>query len=814
MRQKLAFRTFLMSATMMCGMSGQSAFAQGSTATEETKPISSADVDTIIVTASRRETSIQESTINIQAVSSEDLNRNSIKNIADLASFTPGMSVPDTGPRSSGQIILRGLNADSLRSDGTDFSSALAVYLGETPLYQDLKFIDIARVETLLGPQGTLYGRGTLAGAIRYIPNRPNANKIDFGMRASGYTVSRSDGFGYTGEAFVNIPIIEDKIALRSVAGYYYDPGFIDYPYLVKQPGVSLPQPGTGFNLGTPTQIEANLFRQKDVNFEKTFTTRNSIGFFPTEWLAVYANYALQRTKTDGAQANGAGIFGSGQYEGPWRYLEPSDRKSELYSVEVEADLGSFAKLVTSTAWSEQNIHQVLDASDVLIDLNFGYELFPAFSAYSDSTRNRKQFNVEGRLVSAHDGPVSWTIGGFYNKTKENRDYVEIIPEYSKYLNIIRPDNIEYASTIFTKDKELAIFGELTWYITPKFQITGGGRYYDSSADLVGGTTLPMLSTLKFIKTGGARGYPDPQIIFNKNTGATKADGSVWKINTSYQLDDEILIYFTYSTGYRIGGVNRVAPCVLPLNPAVQNTCGLPNELAFQPDTVKNKELGIRSTLLDGRLVSNLALYDIDWDGIQLAGLTQNGSLGVTVNGGKAVSRGVEWNFTFKPTANLRIQGSYNYSDAHLTEDVPKLLQIRSASGRAAYEDVFAGDRLPGSADHSGTIGATYTKPLVNGANLIVNWTTSYTGEVVTRVGARGFGSTLPDYSTSRASISYGPDNWSVALYATNIFNKYAVTSVGRDTSRTIISNGVASRWYSQNVLSPRKLGVKLSYNF
>ncbi len=810
-----------MSATAMCGLAGQNAFAQVDPATESADAMPALDeasgerkLDTITVTGSRREASIQDSTINIQAISSEDLELYSIEDIADLASFTPGMSVPDTGPRSSGQIILRGLNADSLRSDGTDFSSALAVYLGETPLYQDLKFIDIARVETLLGPQGTLYGRGTLAGAIRYIPNRPNADEFDFGVRASAYGVSESEGTGYTGEGFVNLPLVSGKLAFRSVIGYYDDPGFIDYPYLVRQPGVSRPQSGVGFDLGTPQQIEANLFRAKDVNFEETFTARNSIGFFPTDWLSVYATYAHQRTKTDGAQANGAGIFGSGNYEGPWRSLEPSDRKSDLFSIEVESAIGSFAKLVTSTAWSEQKINQQLDATDVLLDLDFGYELFPAFTAYSDSRRKREQFNAEARLVSDHEGPISWVVGGFYNQTKENRNYDEILPGISGFYGVNRPDDLEFVSRIFTDDDESAVFGEVSWQITPKFQITGGGRYYEYNAFLKGGTGLPLLSTRQFVRTGGARGYAYPEVRINSREGETSSDGFVWKANASYEFTDDLLAYFTFSEGYRIGGVNRVVPCVLPLNPAVQNTCGLPNELTFEPDTVQNKELGIRATLLDGKLVSNLALYHLDWDGIQLAGLTANGSLGITVNGGTAVSQGLEWNFNFMPTDQLSIQGSYNYLDAHLTEDVPALLQFRRPGGGAAYASAFDGDRLPGSPENSGTIGVTYDKPLESGAELTMNWTTAYVGEVVTRVGARGFGEVLPDYTTSRASIGYGKDDWRVTLYATNIFDKYAVTSVGRDRSRTFINDGVASRWFSQNVLTPRKVGVRLSYNF
>lgn len=770
--------------------------------------------DVIVVTGSRRVSTVQESTINIQAMSSGDLQALGVDDVKKMAAFTPGMAMPDMGPRSTGQVILRGLNADSLRSDGVDFNGSLAIYLGETPLYQDLKFIDIARVETLLGPQGTLYGQGTLAGAIRYIPNRPNPGDFEVGGRVALNTLAHSNGVGYSVEGFINLPIVRDKIALRSATGYYDDPGFIDYPYLVKTPGVSLPQPGTGYNLGTAQQISDNLYRAKDANFAKVFTTRNTLGLYPADWLSVYATYAHQETKTDGVQANGAGIFGSGKYEAPWRYLEPSNRSSDLYSVEVDADLGDIAKLVTAAAWSRQDIVQTNDATDVLLDLDYDYELFPAFTAYADIERHRKQFNTEARLVSTHGGPISWVIGGFHNTTRETRTYEEILPGMSGYLNIDRPDEIEYAYYIKTRDRERAVFGEVSAQLTPAFQVTAGGRYYDYSSYLDGGTALPLLATLQYTRTNGARGYPYPNIQYRSRADTTKSNGFVWKANASYTFSNDLLVYATVSKGYRIGGVNRVAPCVLPLDPGVQNACGLPNELNYAPDIVYNKEIGVRATLADGAIVSNLAIYHISWDQIQLAGLTANGSLGITVNGGKAVSQGIEWNVVVKPVDNLVIRGSYNYLDAHLTQDVPSLLQYRAANGRAAYADVYDGDRLPGSPQHSGAIGVTYTVPMQRDDSLELNWTTQYVGNVLSRVGGRGFGERMPAYSVSQASVAYLFGDWRVSLFATNIFDKYAVTSIGRDRSRTFINDGVASRWFSQNVLTPRKVGLSVAYRY
>jgi len=140
----------------------------------------------IVVTATRRATTLMETPVNISVVSSEDLERNRIDDVRDLADFTPGLTISDTGPGSTGSIVLRGLNASGVGDGGANYDDALGVYLGEVPLYYDFKLIDIERVETLLGPQGTLYGLGTLAGAIRYIPNRPNASDIEGEVHGRG----------------------------------------------------------------------------------------------------------------------------------------------------------------------------------------------------------------------------------------------------------------------------------------------------------------------------------------------------------------------------------------------------------------------------------------------------------------------------------------------------------------------------------------------------------------------------------------------------------------------------------------------------
>ena len=302
----------------------------------------------IVVTATRRSTTIQDTPINISAIGSAELTAQRIDDVRDIADFTPGLTISDTGPRSTGAIVMRGLAASDTGSDGSNNDNAMGVYLGEVPLYYDFKLIDLERVEVLLGPQGTLYGLGTLAGAIRYIPVRPNVTEIEGDVHGRAFLKDHSGKVGYQADAVINLPLVTDHIAFRSATGYYYDPGFIDYPLVLQQPGVSLPQAGgTTGSLGNA--YEQNLRTVKDVNFEKTFTSRNQLMFQTTPDLKAIFTYAYQQTKTDGSQSNSAGVLGTGKYESGSRYVEPAERHAHLLSLTL---ISAFLSLVRATAAS------------------------------------------------------------------------------------------------------------------------------------------------------------------------------------------------------------------------------------------------------------------------------------------------------------------------------------------------------------------------------------------------------------------------------------------------------------------------------
>jgi iron complex outermembrane recepter protein len=766
----------------------------------------------IIVTATRRDTSLQDTPINITAVGTAKLQTQRIDDVRDIADFTPGITISDTGPRSTGTIVLRGLSAADTSADGGNDDNALGVYLGEVPLYYDFKLLDVQRVEILLGPQGTLYGLGTLAGAVRYIPFRPDTNAYSGEVHGRVFAKSHSDDFGYQVDGVINLPLIPDHVALRSATGYYFDPGFIDYPLLLQTPGVSLPQPGGSDGNFTQAAYAANLRLAKDVNFERTVTTRNQLLLQTSDDLKAILTYGYQQTKTEGRQTNGAGVLATGRYEAPSRYLEPANRHAHLGSLEINANLFDIADFVSTTAITRTLTRTAGDVTDLLLDLDYDYELFPQFSGFYKNRTKRKQFNQEVRFVSRHGGPVNWVLGGFYNKQRRRVDYAERTPGLTGFYGIPLSDNpeeIEYASFTQAKVTEKAVYGEATLNVTDAWQVTGGARYYKYSTSLFGAVVLPLI------------GDPlDPNSV-TPSGGTAKKSGWVWKANTSYKFDEGLLVYATYSKGYRIGGPNRVAPCPSPIPSGVQVVCALPNELLFGPDTTKNLEVGVRFELFDRKLTGNVGVYRIKWDGLQLASSTLNGATGITVNGSSARNQGFDVNFEVRPLEGLTIEGTYAYVDAKLSADTSAdLIQFRPVlndyDARPKFTRVAGldGDRLPGSAKNAASLGATYSYALADGHKLIGNWTATYRGNIYSRIGLRGFGEKVPSYTTHRASITYETDTYSVSLWSNNIFDKYAVTSIDQDLSRVGVNDGIAVRYYQRAVLNPRTVGLEGRFRF
>ena len=787
--------------------------------------------DAAVVTATRIEEPLAEVPMSVSAVTGADIESRAIDNLTELARWTPGLTVVDQGARGSNVVIVRGLHTDALNGSeaaGNNYNNGVATYLGDIPLAVDLRLHDIERVEVLLGPQGTLYGAGTLAGAVRYLPRRPDTERRTLEVRGDLFGLSHGGAPGGDAGVTFNLPLVARRLALRGSVDRYENPGFIDYDYLVRTPGVSEPEPDPG----DPDAVAANLQRRADANTEQTLSARLSLLWEPTSDVSALVAYHLQDQRVGARQVNHARSFGTGRYVSAHRYLEPNDRRNELLSLEVTWGLG-FAELTSATGFSRFRAQGQRDQTDLLIQA-FGIggllpgtypglrraqalepgltaaELtsrFRSFSAYTREDGREERFNWEARLVSTGDGPWRWVGGAFFNNYDSRGTSFEYAPGLTEFSGITpvlggRAVNepVEYYSYGLQDVTERALFGELTRELGARWRVTGGGRWFGYRVGTGSLTEFPYTPM-----------YNSPFTAFDSDDRGYLLKGSV-----SYRFDERTNAYFTRSEGYRIGGGNNLRVCgdeeialltdADPGNDPPQSGCIYEDQALIRPDTTTNYEVGVRRSWRDERYTLSATWFHVDWTDIQVAGLTPFSAQPITLNGGGAVSRGIELASAASVTDALRLRGSWSYTAAELSRDSPGLLD-----GGA---DAFEGDRLSGAPRQQGSLVASYAALLGRDVALEVQYGYSYIGDVLTRIGMRAGGEKLPAYDVHNVSASITRGDWTLTFYADNLLDRYAVTGV-RQTPALIglTEDGFRARRYFANVLAPQRVGLRVRYS-
>ena len=795
-------------------------------------------VEAVTVTATRRAESVQDIPINISAIGDQQITEQGFDELADMLAYVPGINVVDRGGRQGNPLIVRGLNADGLGSgDGNNNGGGtVATYIGEIPVYLDLKLNDLERVEVLLGPQGTLYGAGTLGGAIRYIPKKPDFAGDTLDVRTEIYQYSEADDLSYDAGLTIN-KALAPNFAIRASVDYENDSGFIDYPYVVREIGVSNPDP----DFTDPADVAANLRRITDADSEETISARIAARWEPLPWLDTTLTYYLQKSDIGGRRGSSArSTVPAGDYELAKRVEEPNEITNQLLALEMVADLG-FAELTSATGYSRFNDNGQRDQTDLLITLEYSYEAFPTFTSFTHEKGKESRINQELRLVSTTDGPLSWIVGAFYNQYEGASYSAEYTPGYADFAGFNRPDDLEYFSQGFSKLEESAFFGEIGYDITDKWTVTVGGRYYQYDLESFSDVDFPLfdpgfarvgVSALESsLRSDFAAGSP------NGTERTSQSDeGTLFKINTSYQVTDDILGYFTISEGYRIGNQNGIAVCpdYDPTN-TQQGACALlpgqqygpgagdistRDESQYLPDKTINYELGFKSTLANGRLILNGAVYYIEWKDPQLTSATINASIPITVNAEGAETKGFEVSGNWLVTDAFSVRGSYSHTEASLTAVAPGLVGTISPPGFSTILlDGQDGDRLPGSPEDQFSVFGSYVHQLASGRTLTFNGSYSWQGDVLSRTGGRGGGLTLDSYGVANASAVYDAGKWQATLFVNNLFDEYYETGVvSSPLSNQIVAdaNGdpVYIRSFYTYVGAPRAIGIRASYKF
>ena len=766
-------------------------------------------LEVIEVTATRRSGSIQAAPLNITALDADVMKDQNISELADVARWVPGLTITDQGGRSGSPIIVRGLNTNS--SGPSSDGGTVATYINEIPVSVDMRLVDVERVEVLIGPQGTLYGAGTLGGAIRYMLKEPELDFISGEVFGDVFQTQESDSVGGETGFIFNLPLIEDKLAVRTSLNIYEDPGFIDYAYTVREPGVSITDPDWT-NLDA---VNSNLKNVKDANGETTTTGRISLRYKANESFEGTLNYFYQKQDTEGRsivhhnslnENNGLNDR-IGKYESAYRFEEPREKEDQLLSLELKADLG-FAELVSATGISHFEADGQRDQTDLLIRLDYGYEEFPSFSAFTRELDEVDTFTQELRLVSQSDSDLSWIVGGFYNKTDTDASSREFTPGFDQFAvdNFggaqLRPDSLEYLEITGSKVTESALFGEVGYKVTDKFDITIGARFYEYDVESKAAFDFPLANTLY-------EGAAPDAISVNFEENEAGDNGNLFKFNAKYQFTDSVMAYATISEGFRIGGSNGLVPCPTPLPEDQQTGCGTPDEMLYDADTTTNYELGFKSTWMRSQLHFNAALFNVDWDNAQIAGATTVGQLPYLSNAGSANAKGIEIATRAILSDSFTAYATYAYTKAELTSDAPYLF---NADGTDGAKD---GDRLPGSPEHQFSMGINYQTEVFNDKTLDINYGLTAQSDVISKVGLRDNGEALPGYSLSNISAKLTADAWSTTLYVDNLFNKYAVTSVRRSDADITTANGAdIQRNYGYYINRPLTVGIKFNYKF
>ncbi len=601
----------------------------------------------IIVTAQKREERLQDVPISVQALDTEKLDQLRVSDFDDYVKFLPNVTFQQLSPGFA-RIFMRGVSSGDNGNHSGPLPS-VGTYLDEQPITTiqgplDLHIYDIARVESLAGPQGTLYGASSQAGTIRIITNKPTSDAFSAAYNVEGNAVSDGDA-GYQFEGFVNVPIT-DRMAVRLVGWHRHDAGFIDnvlgtrtFPGLEEATG-----DGTVDNAG---------FAESDYNDVDTTGGRAALRIELNDSWTVTPSVIAQQQDTNG-------FFGFDPAVGDLKvthfYPENTEDKVVQAALTVEGKIGNF-DIVYAGSYMDRKIDSELDYADY----SFAYDVlyFGSTFPYGDyffndagDVVNPSNFiqaedkytkqSHEIRVSSPQDFPLRGIVGLFWQKQTHDIEQAYLVDDLATSLEVTGWPDTLWLTQQEREDEDKAVFGELTYDITEKLAVTGGLRYfeYDNSLkgfygfgltnDLTGSTGEKSCTTPSTPLTGINGG---PCINLDKAVDDTDF---TYKLNTTYRITEDVMVYATYATGYRPGGVNRRG--TFP---------------PYKADFLDSYELGWKTTLADGRLRFNGAVFWQQWDDFQFSFLGENGLTNVKNADGGATIPGIETELEWAATDDL-----------------------------------------------------------------------------------------------------------------------------------------------------------------
>ncbi len=781
----------LLAALVAAGISG-SAFAQ-------------VILEEITVTATKRETSLQDVPFSINAQTAADIQRVGATDLESLSRNVAGLTVQNLGPGQS-QVAIRGVSAGQIVRDQPGVKEQVGVYMDESVISlslftPDLDLYDLNRLETLRGPQGTLFGSGSVGGTIRYITNQPNLEEFEGSVELDVNSITDGEIGGHI-KGMVNMPL-GDNAALR-VVGYTTEyGGFID-------------------------ALRENGSKSSDVNSGNRTGARAALTFTPSENFTITPRIVYQEIETDGFNRQEQFNLYANPFTTTRTPVQLGERQQfllldeefsdETLLLDLVAELSFESFAVTLVASDlDRDILVSRDASaltgSVSVDLVYPDAGVLLPSNLRDTT-DLQQTTYELRASSTNDGAWQWLVGAFISDTDRKYNQRLPTPGYAAvtdatlgagtsaavangFPNLDSPFNSDLPYSI----EQTAFFGEVTYDISDTFHVTAGGRFYD-------------FDETRTITSGG--------LFANGDSGRvdkTSSDGFTPRILGSWNLNDNVTFNAQASQGFRLGGVND------PLNGGLCTPQDLQIFGSFQDyndETMWNYEAGIKSTW-DSGVTFNAGAFYSDIEDLQVTLDAGSCSSRISFNVDSAHTAGVEFEVTAQPLESLYLSlaGSILESEFDST--------VTDANGDI-LGGVKDGNRLASVPDFQFAATGSYYFPLqaFGGSDGSVTLTVQHVGDRITQPsdqvsGAGLFTSGLPfggasgnevsvvdleldPYTLVNLSAAIEKDDWSATLYVHNIGDENANTSFDRERG------GRARLGFRTN--QPRTIGITLRKKF
>ena len=780
----------------------------------------SATLEEIIVTATRREMNASDIPFNISAITGDEIEAANITDVQELMRAMPGITVADGGGRfaeNNNVITIRGLNVDPSATDRRFLSDpTVSTYVGDTPVFANFVLKDIKRVEAMRGPQGTLYGSGSLGGTVRFVMNEPSTEEFDARIDTSIGTTSSSPGQNFSADIMLNIPL-SDELAFRFSSGIIDNDGVIDYAnvYATDADGIPLAE-GGDIAYGKPIYTNNKQADTVDVDYSKA-----ALKWTPNDDFEATLTYMNQKGDYGGRRQVTSGPDGWGEYYGDYEIgaviNEPSSNESEFTSLEMTYDLG-FATLSSSTSQYDRSYEGISDntgffaAKGWLYWYGYGYMPRPAMAA--ERQNSEKAFVQELRLVSNGDQNIDWTIGAFYMDQEASaaqqtraRGFQEwwaaasgpvpyqgylADPPYSYIGLYYNPDsNITVDWTHDRAFTDFALFGEVTWNLSEKLAATVGARYFDNEDKVTSQTSFPIF------------------YVYNPTIEDTQEDSdTLLKFNLAWDYSETTMVYGTISEGYRRGGTNAA-----PVRPD-ESFPNDPEWSSFGSDTVMNYEVGIKSQL--DRLNYTMSAFYVDWSDPQVNVATPSGAYYAVANGNSASSKGIETEFNWAFSDTITMFGGYTYVDASLSND----LYLHDASDLTSGKSELRatnGAQLPGTPKNTINIGAKHEQILDSGLLLITRVDGYYQSDVENSILNidPDWATTLDGFDLWFMSTTLVADHWTASLVAKNLFNERGTVATYKEEYMTSdVVNGFYGTGQKDFITAPRTITLKASYRF